>query len=41
MIIASQMNVSLPVRMPSLRGSARAASMVSSVFGVSNDASLS
>ena len=33
------MNVSLPVRMPSLRGSARAAAIVSTVFGVSNDAS--
>ena len=39
--IASQMNVSLPVMMPSLRGSARAVAIVSTVFVVSNDASLS
>ncbi len=34
------MKVSLPVRMPSLRGSARAASIVSIVFVVSKLASL-
>ena len=39
--IASQMNVSLPVMMPSLRGSVLAVAIVSTVFVVSNEASFS
>ncbi len=40
MTSASQMKVSLPVMMPSLRGNARAAAIVSTVLVVSNEASL-